>query len=158
MDYTIQQIKEVENALKTEKNVRVYKRLQVLHWRMRGKSETEVAELTGVSVWQVFAVKRKYRDGGIGALNVKYIGGNNRKLSLAAEKEQLGKLTEQAQNGLYLRGLELQKAFEYETGTSYHSSTFLRLLERHDWAKKVPRGQHPKKASGEDIDSSKKLT
>ena len=158
MEYTIEEIKEVEKALSAEKNVRVFRRLQVLHWRMRGKSEKEVAELTGVGVWQVFAIKRKYREGGLGALKVKYVGGNNRKLSLAAEKEQLGKLIEQSKNGVYLRGAELQKAFEKETGISYHSSAFYRVLERHDWSKKVPRGQHPKKASVEEIESSKKLT
>jgi transposase len=158
MGYTIEQIKEVERSLSAEKNVRVYRRLQVLLWHMRGKSEKEVAEITGVSVWQVFAVKRKYKYGGISALKVKYVGGNSRKLSLAEEKEELGKLVEQAKNGVYLRGAELQKTFENATGTSYHSSAFYRLLERHGWGKKVPRGQHPKKASAEDLESSKKLT
>ena len=158
MEYTIEQIEEIEKALSAEKNVRVFKRIQVLLWRMRGKSEKEVAELTGVSLWQVFAIKRKYREGGISALKVKYIGGNSRKLSVEEEEKQLGELIEQAKQGVYLRGSELQKAFEESTGTRYHSSTFFRLLERHNWSKKVPRGQHPKKASDEDIESSKKLT
>jgi transposase len=62
-----------------------------------------------------------------------------------------------ATEGKFVRIAEIKQAFEEMSGVKYKSSGFYKLLKRHDWRKVMPRGKHPKKASEEAMEASKKL-
>jgi hypothetical protein len=53
---------------------------------------------------------------------------------------------------------ELERCYEKAVGHRISSGQIYRVLQRHDWRKVMPRSKHPKKASEEVIETSKKLT
>jgi transposase len=61
-----------------------------------------------------------------------------------------------ATEGKFVRIAKIQQAFEEMSGVKYKSSSFYKLLKRHDCTV-MPRGKHPKKASEEAVEASKKL-
>ena len=158
MKYTQEQIKEIAEAMDIEKKAFTYKRLQILLWRMQGKKAVEIANLSGKSLMTITRICSLYDAGGVANLSDKRKSGNNQKLPRENEANALAKLKEEAEQGHFLRTAEAKAAFERETGITYHNATFYRLLERHEWRKVVPRGQHPSKASEEAMEASKKLT
>jgi len=158
MVYTEEQIQKIAKELAEEKNAKVLKRLQVVSWWMKGKTDVEIVELSGFCRSSIYNFVRNYNAGGVKALKSKYKGGGSRKLALDAEKRVLDSLLEKAKVGTFLRGAELQRAFEKCAGVTYHENNFYKVLNRHGWKKQVPRGRHPKKASDEAIEASKKLT
>ena len=158
MVYVEEQIQKIAKEMAEEKDVRVLKRLQVVSWVMKGKTHAEVIELSGFCQKSIYNFMNNYKDGGVKALKSNYKGGGSRKLKFDEEKKVFDSLLEKAKEGSFLRGTELQKAFEKETGVSYHKNNFYKVANRHGWRKQVPRGRHPKKASDEAIEASKKLT
>ena len=97
-------------------------------------------------------------DGGVDALKSKNKGGNNRHLSFKDEEKAIADFAEKAKEGKFVRVSEMQEEFSKRTGVSYSTNAFYDLLHRHGWRKVKPRGRHPKKASDEAIETSKKLT
>ena len=156
--YTCEQINEVAKAIEKESKARTLKRLQILMWCMEGKSYAEVAELSKKSSATIWRICSAYAECGLVGLEAKFKSGHNRKLSLEREAQILIMLQANAEKGCFLRVYDLQMAFEAEAGVKYDDKSFYRLLKRHKWRKVVPKGQHPKKASDEAIDASKKLT
>lgn len=53
---------------------------------------------------------------------------------------------------------ELEQKYEEAVGHRIGNSQIYRVLERHGWRKVMPRSKHPKSASEEVIETSKKLT
>jgi len=158
MGYTEEQIKTVAKELAEEKNAKLLRRLQVVSWLMKGKTHAEVIELTGFCQKSLYNFMNNYANGGVNALQSKYKGGGSRKIAFDEEKRIFNSLLEKAKEGSFLRGAELQKKFEKEANVSYHQNNFYKVLNRHGWKKQVPRGRHPKKASDEAIEASKKYT
>ena len=156
--YTKEQVKELETAVREgDSDNKYFKRLQAVSWRAGGRTIKEIAELSGYNRSSVLRLCANYMQGGLKALRAQYVC-NNRKLSYADEAATLEKLSESATVGKYVRASELLQQFEAITGVSYQIDAFYRLLWRHGWRKVMPRGQHPKKASDEAIEASKKLT
>ena len=86
-------------------------------------------------------------------------GGNHRMMSAEEEVELLKQFEEQAQNGQMLTVEEIALAIDKKTGKVRESrSTAYGFLHRHGWRRVMPRPKHPKKASDEVIETSKKLT
>jgi len=158
MVYTEEQIKKIAKELAEEKDAKVIKRLQVVSWRMNGKTDAEIMEWSGFCRKSIYNFFNDYNDGGVNALRSQYVGGNCRKLPFKKEKQILDELLGKAKEGSFLRGPELQREFEEKAGVTYHENNFYKVLKRHGWRKQVPRGRHPKKASDEAIEASKKLT
>jgi len=146
----IMQGKSIDNAL--------FKRVQVVYWRSQKKSLKEVSLLSGFCIASIVRHCALYRTGGIEALKSNIVGGNFRKLSFAKEAAALEACKELSSKGGFIRVAELQAEFEKAAGVHYHPHVFYRLLKRHGWRKVKPRGRHPKKASDEAIEASKKLT
>ena len=65
---------------------------------------------------------------------------------------------ERAQAGQIVEVSEIKAAYEEKVGHRIGGGQIYRVLKRHDWRKVKPRSEHPKKASAEAIDASKKLT
>ena len=156
--YTATEIEEVRLALANEKSAGVYKRLQVLLWRMEGVSKQETALRSGFSQPTVLRICCRYKAEGLKGLRPKYKGGKNRKLSKEDEAKALEALAEKAKTGQFVRVSQLQAEFEKNTGVSYHAHVFYRVLERNDWRSVTPRSRHPKAADEATCEASKKLT
>jgi transposase len=156
--YTKEQQKEVTEALKTEKKVEQYKRLQAINMRMQGIEIKEICKQLQFSEHKVWRVCVAYLENGLAGLLSKNKGGNNRKLSREIESVTLEKLAHKAESGDFIRVSELKEAFENETGVKYHLNTFYCILSRNNWRKSVPRGKHPQGADEAAILAAKKLT
>jgi transposase len=158
MRYSEEQIREVSEALDAEQCLATHKRLQILLWRMEGKSGKEVAALSGADRTTIWRICDSYKQHGLAGVPYRYKGGNRRKLTVKKESEILQALSEQAEGGQFVRSYELQAEFEKRANKQYDSSTFSRLLQRHNWRKVVPRGRHPKAADEATCEAAKKLT
>jgi len=159
MEYFTQEQRTELNELieRDDLSAKIFKRVQIVHWRASGKSTAEIVELSRYSRSGVQKLCASYRKAGVSVFYPSY-GGNYRKLSYEEEAKTLAMIMGDATVGKYVRAEELKQQFEKITGISYNIYSFYRLLKRHKWRKLKPRGRHPKKASEEAIEASKKLT
>ena len=152
------QKREIEEAKKSTKDAKLYKKLEVLSLRATGMKNEQIAEITGYSKSRVSALVSEYAKNGIGYFICEHrVGGNRRNMSLADEKEFLKQFQELAEKGQLLT---IEDIFlEYlKMHNNASIATIYKLLHRHGWRKIMPRSAHPKKASTEAIEASKKLT
>jgi transposase len=85
-------------------------------------------------------------------------GGNHLVMSQEESEAFLRQFEEQAEAGKLLTVEEIAKALDQATGKERKSlSTTYSFLHRHGWRKVMPRNRHPKKASDEVIEASKKI-
>ena len=152
--------KQIFEKMKTTKESGAYRRLQAVGLRGKGRKNAEVAEATGFNSDYITVLVRKCVTEGLESLvsdNRK--GSNNYNLNHEQEVEFLKPFLEKAAKGKIVNIGEIAKAYDKLTGIEHSSnSTVYKLLHRHDWRMVMPRGQHPNKASDEDIEASKKLT
>lgn len=154
--FTKQQVKELELALKNAPTIKAYKRIEVLHLRAQGKTNEEIAEITGYRRSYVSELVSKYqRDGMLLIIKTKRPG-NHRKMTPDEEKEFLKPFMERAQNGQILTITEIRNALDQHLNEKSSYCTVYNILHRNGWRKIKPRSQHPKKASEEDIEAYKK--
>ncbi|MDR0946355.1 MAG: winged helix-turn-helix domain-containing protein [Ruminococcus sp.] len=106
-----------------------------------------------VSAWVSDFMKR-----GIEALTTIKYGGNRRNMSYEEETEILKPFKELAEKGQIVEVSEIKAAYEKKVNHKIGNSQIYRVLARHKWRKIMPRSVHPKKASPEAIEASKKLT
>jgi transposase len=152
--------KEIEEQMKKTKKVSVYKKLEVLLLRAQGKKGTEIAEKTGYSPSHISVLISEYANNGIGYFQEEHRkGGNHRNMSKEEEQEFLEGFRKQAEAGQILNVGEIKKKYYETIGKPANSNSVIyNLLRRNGWRKIMPRSQHPKKASAEVIEASKKLT
>jgi transposase len=159
--YTSEQAKELEQARKKNKNKNIDRRIQTLQLYGQGMPHKEIAMRTGFSYSYVAELAGKYRKGGIEAIVGNHYKGNRRNLTFEEEKALLEPFKEKAAAGEVTSVRELKKAYEKATGKvlgDNNKGQIYRVLNRHNGRKVMPRSTHPKKASPEDIEASKKLT
>ncbi len=105
---------------------------------------SSIALHCGVSVALVRIVISSYNRLGPSALDTPGKGGRrNQYLSLAQEQAFLAPFVERAARGQIATANEIHQALEAQLGHPVHQSTVYRLLERHNWRKRVPRPAHP---------------
>jgi transposase len=145
---------------KTKKNVNAYKRLEAVAYRGEGKTNKEIAELTGYNSDYVGMLAKKYVAGGIKSLlEDGRKGGNNRKLDEEASIKFLEKFAHDASAGQITTVEKIAEEYDKVTGKERKSrSSVYYFLHRNGWRVIKPTQKHPHKASDEDIDASKKLT
>lgn len=134
------------------------RRLRAVQLRGEGKRNKEVAELLDVNKRMVSEWVRKFRDGGIAALDPEPKGGRPPKLTFEEEEALLNTFKERAEAGEIIEVSEIKKAYEALAGSSKSHGQIYKVLKRHGWRKIKPRSKHPKKASPEAIEASKKLS
>ena len=79
------QVKRLKKALQREKDPIVWQRIQMILLREDGKTQPEIAELTGVSLSSVNRAHMAYDNGGVNALRPKPTGGRrNENMTLEA--------------------------------------------------------------------------
>ena len=153
-----EQIQELEKAAKENKKKDVDKRLRALMMRANGKKLAEIASATGYSFSGIVKLVSKYRDGGLAAIVENHYGGNRRNMSYEEESALLEPFRKKAEAGQIVEVSEIKAAYQEAVGHSIGTAQIYYVLRRHRWRKVMPRSKHPKKASKEVIETSKKLT
>ena len=148
----------IRELSKKNKHKRVDKRLQAILLRYEGLTDEKIGEKLGYSRKRVSQLCAEFK--AVGAVEYarhKY-GGNHRAMSVAEEAELLEKFKERANKGEVVSAQEIKAEFDKKRGKDTGRGYIYMLLERHNWRKVMPRSRHPKKASDEVIEASKKLT
>ena len=78
-------------------------------------------------------------------------------MSEAEEEEILAGFKAKAEAGQVVIAKDIKEAFDKKLGRDTGRGYIYMLLERHGWRKVMLRSKHPKKASKEAIEASKKL-
>ena len=155
--FSKEEIKEIEQTRKNNKDKRAEARLKTLELRAKGASAKEVAEATGFHAGSVTRLVAKYRDHGIEAIAGNHYGGNHRNMSIEEEAAILAPFKERAEKGELVEINEITKAYQSAVAHPVSNAQIYRVLHRHGWRKVMPRSKHPKKASDDEIAASKKL-
>jgi transposase len=147
-----------KEASKRNKNKRVDKRLQVILLRYEGKKDIEIGEKLGYTRKRVSQLCAEFKRVGLTEYSRHKYGGNNQSLTRKEEEAILGTFREKASAGTVVTVQDIKAAFDEKRGKDTGRGYIYMLLARHKWRMVMPRGRHPKKASDEDIEASKKLT
>ena len=155
--FSAEEIAAIAEARNANKEKQVERRLKALELRAQGKSSEEIAEICGYHPAYITTLVAKYRAGGLNAITGSHYGGNRRNMSYAEEEELLAPFREQAEKGELVEVSAIEAAYQEAVGHSIGTSQIYYVLHRHGWRKVMPRSKHPKKATEEVIETSKKL-
>lgn len=156
-EITAEQKAEIEAARKKNKDKRIERRLLVLCLRADGKTLPEISALTGYHKITVSRIVSQYIHHGLEFMTQCHYLGNRRYMSVAQEAEVLKPFVAKAQQGQVVSVKEIALAYQKAVGHEVGRSQVYYVLKRHGWRKVMPRSRHPKKASDEAINASKKL-
>jgi transposase len=156
--FSQKQVAELKTAKKANKNKNIDNRLRALLLRAQGVKQSEVSKQTVFSKQYITDLTANYCKNGITAIVENHYHGNRRNMSFEDEAAFLAQYTEQASLGQLIEVSEIKRAYEEKVGHSIGGSQIYRVLKRHSLRKIMPRSKHPKKASDEVIEASKKLT
>ncbi len=149
---------EAEKIKEYRKGIRdkiIDRRLYAVQLRGEGMRNQDVAQKLDVDKRQVSMWVSKYKKGGIPALHGKRGGRYHENLSVEEEKIILDKFKDKAEKGQIVEVSELKKEYDKAVGRDTGTQIY-NVLHRHNWRKVMPRSKHPKKASDEAIEASKK--
>ena len=152
-----EEIAAIQEARRKNKDKRAEQRLKALELRAKGGSAKAVSQATGFSAAYVSQLVKKYRDNGLEAISGNHYGGNHRNMSREEEAAILEPFQERAARGELVEIHEIAEACQARVAHKVSNGQIYCVLERHGWRKVMPRGRHPKKASEEVIETSKKL-
>lgn len=155
--FSEEEIVSIKKARKENKDKRIEARLKALELRAKGLTCEDVANQTGFHAAYITTLVRKYRRGGIEAIAGNHYGGNRRNMSFEKEAEILAPFKARAEKGEIIDVSEIKAAYQAEVDHPIGNSQIYFVLRRHNWRKVMPRSRHPKKASEEVIETSKKL-
>lgn len=157
-EFSEEEIKAIQQARKENRDKRAEARLKALELRAEGQEAKEVSKATGFHPAYVTQLVAKYRKQGLEAISGNHYGGNHRNMSKEEEEAILAPFKRQAEKGRIIETREIAEAYQKAVDHPVSKGQIYRVLHRHGWRKVMPRSKHPKKASEEDIESSKKLT
>ena len=151
------QLVEIETARKRNRNKNIKRRLYVLVMRAEGKSLEEISEKTGYHISTASKLIARYMRDGISAIAENHYKGNRRNMSFEEEAAILAPFIERAERGEMVDIKEIAAAYQKAVPHKISDTQIYYVLHRHGWRKIMPRSRHPKKASEEAIEASKKL-
>ena len=151
------QLLEIETARKRNRNKNIERRLYVLVMRAEGKSLEEISEKTGYHISTASKLIARYMRDGISAIAENHYKGNRRNMSFEEEAAILAPFIERAERGEMVDIKEIAAAYQKAVPHKISDTQIYYVLHRHGWRKIMPRSRHPKKASEEAIEASKKL-
>ena len=155
--FSSEEIAAIKAARRETKDKRADARLKALELRAEGMKSSEVAQVTGFHPAYVTTLVAKYRDKGLEAISGNHYGGNHRNMSFEEEAAILAPFKARAEKGELVEISEIKDVYQQAVGHSIGTSQIYYVLHRHGWRKVMPRSRHPKKASEEVIETSKKL-
>ena len=150
------QLVEIETARKKNRNKNIERRLYVLVMRAEGKSLEEISEKTGYHISTASKLIARYMRDGISAIAENHYKGNRRNMSFEEEAAILTPFIERAKRGEMVDIKEIAAAYQKAVPHKISDTQIYYVLHRHGWRKIMPRSRHPKKASEEAIEASKK--
>lgn len=153
-----EQAEEIRKLRETIKDKQTDKRLKAVQLRGEGKKNKAIAEQLETSTDVVSYWISLYVNGGIEAVLPKPRLGRPLNLSYDEEEKMLAEFAKKAELGQIVEVSDIKAAYEEKVGHSIPSGQIYYVLKRHNWRKVKPRSRHPKKASPEVIETSKKLT
>ena len=151
------QLLEIETARKKNRNKNIERRLYVLVMRAEGKSLEEISEKTGYHISTASKLIARYMRDGISAIAENHYKGNRRNMSFEEEAAILTPFIERAKRGEMVDIKEIAAAYQKAVPHKISDTQIYYVLHRHGWRKIMPRSRHPKRASEEAIEASKKL-
>ena len=151
------QLLEIETARKKNRNKNVERRLYVLVMRAEGKSLEEISEKTGYHISTASKLIARYMRDGISAIAENHYKGNRRNMSFEEEAAILAPFIERAEREEMVDIKEIAAAYQKAVPHKISDTQIYYVLHRHGWRKIMPRSRHPKRASEEAIEASKKL-
>lgn len=151
------QLVEIEAAREKNRNKNIERRLYVLVMRAEGKSLEEISEKTGYHISTASKLIARYMRDGISAIAENHYKGNRRNMSFEEEAAMLAPFIERAERGEMVDIKEIAAAYQKAVPHKISDTQIYYVLHRHGWRKIMPRSRHPKKASEEAIEASKKL-
>ena len=152
-----EEYKRIREAEKATKDKNVSRRLRVLMLRYEGSTTTEAAKATGMSRVNVSMICKRYQEEGLEEfIRNKYIS-HRRAMTEEQENEIPERFEKAAEAGQKVTAMEIKAAFDEARGKDTGRGYIYMLLKRHGWRKVMPRSKHPKAASEEACEASKKL-
>lgn len=157
--FTQQEHTAVVELMEQIRDSNVYRKLQVIQLKMENYRNPEISAITKYSASRISALVSVYVREGLSYFRQENRkGGNRRNVSYKEEAALLAKFQEAAQKGILVTVQEIRAAYDQLIGHESAQGTIYKVLKRHGWRKLMPRSKHPKKASAEAIEASKKLT
>ena len=98
----------------------------------------------------------RYMRDGISAIAENHYKGNRRNMSFEEEAAILAPFIERAERGEMVDIKEIAAAYQKGVSHKVSDTQIYYVLHRHGWRKIMPRSRHPKRASEEAIEASKK--
>ena len=148
----------LQAAEKATKDKNVSRRLRVLMLCYEGYSAIETAKILGINRSNVYQQYKRYEAEGLRGFTESKYRGNHRALTEAQEREILERFEKAAEAGQVVTAQDIKRAFDKVRGKDTGRGYIYMLLERHGWRKVMPRSKHPRAASEEACEASKKLT
>lgn len=156
---TKENAREIRIILKEYEKTSAFRKLQAVMLIGEGKNVKMVSEITLYHSTYIYELIKQFCTLSFSDFIKDNRGGaNHRNLTDEQETQIINKFEEKAINGQVVSLANIKKEYEEIRGEKTSNSTFYSFLKRKGWRRVMPRGQHPKKASDEDIESSKKLT
>ena len=149
---------EIKKAREKNRDKNVEKRLEALALRAEGKRNKEISEKTGFHTQYITVLVSRYKSNGLSSITENHYHGNRRNLSYEEEEAVLEPFRQAAKSGKMVSVRDIEAAYREAVGHSIGTGQIYYVLHRHGWRKIMPRSRHPKKASEEVIETSKKLT
>ena len=158
MDVSQEEAAKIKAYRKTVQDKNTDRRLYAVQLRGEGKRNKDIAEMLEADPRLVSKWGRQLLQGGIESVGPTNKGGRPPRLTFEEEEALLNEFKESAESGQIIEISEIKEAYEKLAGTSKSHGQIYKVLHRHGWRKIKPRSRHPKKASPEAIDASKKLS
>jgi len=157
--YTISKddVAEVKKLRKKNHDKQVDKRLRAVQLRGEGKSNAEIAVVLETSTDMGSRWISVFAKDGAEALLPKQRPGRPTTISFEEEAKMLAEFEAKAEAGQIVEVSDIKAAYQERVGHTISSGQIYYVLKRHDWRKVKLRSRHPKKASPEVIEASKKL-
>ena len=144
-------------AEKATQDKQISRKLKVLMLRYEGLSNEEIGKRLGLCSVRVSQLVSEYKKNGLDVFTKKKYGGNHRNMSEAEEAEILESFKKRSEAGQVIIAREIKEVFDKKLGRDTGRGYIYMVLRRHGWRKVMPRSKHPKKATPEAIEASKKL-
>ena len=157
-EITAEQKVEIEQARKDNRDKRTEAKLRVLAMRAEGATAKGISKITGFHSAYISTIVSKYIHGGLEAIIGDHYGGNHRNMTYEEEEIFLAQFMDEADGGRITDVKAIKAAYDEKIGHETGHGQIYFVLHRHGWSKKLPRSKHPKAATPEAIDASKKLT
>jgi len=147
----------ISKARKLNRDKTIDKWLNVLELHAAGKSREDISAETGFKKQYITELVGEYCRVGLEEYSRKLYRGNRRNMSQSEEAALLEAYKERAAQGQIIEVGEIKASYEEKVGHKIGGGQIYRVLARHSWRKVMPRSKHPKKASDEEVEASKKL-